>query len=196
VKNILTSIIGITTNTARTSTSVSDLQYKLLGRFYSLSRVHGLLIDATWTEASIADVINSTLKPYAEAEPDRIVVEGPDMPITANAALALNMALHELATNAIKYGALSSERGRVKVSWASAARSAPLTLTWEEVDGPIVVPPRAPGFGTRVLELAFGGIEGSKVNLDYPPKGVICEIRLGRRALGGAATNKFDSHKR
>ena len=182
VKNVLTSVIAMASIAGRGATSVADFNDKLLGRLHALSRAHGLLMANSWTEAELSEVVRSTLDPHLQSESRRFVIDGPKVPISADSALALNMALYELATNAIKYGALSNPQGEVAVRWrADPNEPGFVFLSWTEAHGPPVQPPGKPGFGTRLLERAFAAEDG-EVRLEYRDSGVFCEMRFRRSA--------------
>ncbi len=178
VKNLLASVIAMASLTGRGAGSVAEFRDKLLGRLRALSRAHGLLTASAWTDAAVEDVVRSTLEPHLQADPDRISIEGPAIAISADAALALNMALYELATNAVKYGALSTAQGRVGVAWRfDPQRPGFAILTWVESSGPPVESSSRPGFGARLLEQAFAA-EGGDAQLELAPGGVRCEMRF------------------
>ena len=118
------------------------------------------------------------LRPQRSEREDRFDIEGPEVRLSPKTALAIAMALHELATNAIKYGALSNESGRVGLSWHATGESdAPrLHMIWEEKGGPPVVPPSRKGFGSRLIERGLAAELGGSVQLIYPASGVRCII--------------------
>ena len=117
--------------------------------------------------------------------PDRFVLDGPAVMVGSRAALSLSLMLHELATNAAKYGALSNADGRVTISWDidGDGDDAPVTLRWIEAGGPAVVAPKRAGFGTRLIGRGLAGSFDGKVDLSYPPSGVVCTIAAPRRGL-------------
>lgn len=179
VKNMLVAVISMTSLTGRGATSVDEFKEKLLGRFHALARAHGLLVDNAWTDAEIGEVVRSTLDPHLTPDQQRVFVEGPKVTISPNTALALNMALHELATNAVKYGALAGRTGRVAVRWQVDRNDASfIRLTWIETGVARVEPPTSEGFGMRLLEKAFATTEGGETKLDFLPSGVACEMRF------------------
>jgi PAS domain S-box-containing protein len=143
------------------------------GRLVALASAHNLLTQESWETASLRDVIASAAAP---CDPDgrRIAMDGPDMRVPPKTAVALALAVHELCTNAVKYGALSNDAGRVTVSWS--VDGGRLTLAWTERDGPPVTPPGQRGFGSRMLERALAGELAGTVRLDFPPTGLCCTI--------------------
>jgi len=194
VKNMLTTVISMTKLTANGASSVTELRDKLLGRFQAMGRAHELLVASSWTDAQVDEVVRGTLDPRLHSNADRFVIFGPEVAIEPETALALNMALHELATNAIKYGALSADRGQVEISWAQDAQSpSVIHLSWIERGGPPVEKPIGKGFGTRLLERAFASLEGSRVLLHHARSGVHCEIVFNaKHNLPGLSVSRIE----
>ena len=120
VKNLLASVIAMVVYTERGSASPAEYRDKLSARLHALSRAHNLLSGSAWTEASVSDVVRSTLEPHLDRSSARFQISGEAVEVTSDTALALNMALHELATNAAKYGALSQSAGRIAIRWMAA----------------------------------------------------------------------------
>ena len=175
VKNMLATVVSMTNFTARDASSAAELKEKLLGRFHAMGRAHELLVASSWTDALVGEVVRGTLDPHLQSNAHRFVILGPEVAIEPDTALALNMALHELATNAVKYGALSAQHGQVEIRWAFE-RPFFLRLSWCETGGPPVDRPGSQGFGTRLLERAFASLEGGSVSLVFARAGVNCEI--------------------
>jgi two-component sensor histidine kinase len=135
-----------------------------------------------WKSAGLRDVINDALEPFdvAGGRADRIVSAGDDIRLPPQTALVLGIGFNELATNAVKYGALSNQAGSVLVEWKiePSLENSRLILHWQEKDGPPVTPPSRTGFGSRILERALAqGLEG-RVDIDYRPNGVVCTINI------------------
>jgi two-component sensor histidine kinase len=178
VKNLLATIIAMANSTERGVTSTAEYRDKLSARVQALARAHGLLMAGDWTDAAVQDVVQSTLEPHLQMDAGRFLIDGPVVRVSSDTALALNMALHELATNAIKYGALSHQRGHIEIRWElDPDRPGFVLLTWRESDGPPVSAPAARGFGTRLLERAFAATDG-EVQLRFLAEGVCCEMRF------------------
>lgn len=176
VKNVLASVIAMVVYTERSASTAAEFRDKLSARLHALSRAHSLLSESAWTEASVGDVVRSTLEPHLGQDSARFQVEGRGTRISSDTALALNMALHELATNASKYGALSNSAGQIAINWvADTARPGFIRLTWRETGGPPVSPPTGLGFGTRLLGRAFAA-GGGQVNLEFLSDGLLCEM--------------------
>jgi two-component sensor histidine kinase len=183
VKNLLASVIAMAESTERTATSTAEFRDKLSARLQALARAHGLLISGAWTDAAVGDVVRSTLEPHLQMGAGRFNIDGPIVRVSSDVALALNMALHELATNAIKYGALSDQRGHIGIRWElDANRPGFVRMYWTESGGPLMSPPTDRGFGTRLLERAFAATDG-KVQLHFLPEGLSCEMRFAGTAI-------------
>jgi two-component sensor histidine kinase len=170
VKNLLTSVLSLARQTSTRGTAV---QYReaLTARITAMARAHDLLMTESWEGALLADVVAQTLAPY-----DRIFVDGPPVSVAPDLALALNMALHELATNAVKYGALSVPEGHVAIRWQSLAGDGRrIGLTWIERDGPPVAEPSHAGFGSRLLGRGFANATRA-ISLSWNETGLHCEM--------------------
>ncbi|MEE1611243.1 sensor histidine kinase [Microvirga sp. CF3016] len=148
-------------------------------RLFALSRGHDILTRENWESAGIAEIVGQAFAPYRGLSDDgRLHVEGPDLRVAPPMALSLSMALHELCTNAVKYGALSVPGGRVRIAWAvpETATGQRLALHWEERGGPPVVAPVRQGFGTRLIQDGLARELNGEVRLTYGPDGVSCAI--------------------
>jgi len=188
-KNLLAVIIAMVRQTARSSNDVAVLQSELIQRLQSLSASHDLLVAEDWAGASLEELIRAVLQPFIGTS-DALVCEGPKVVVNATAAQNLGLALHELATNAAKYGALSTPIGQVRITWAIEPGSAEngaepasgdtsrLRLTWAERDGPPVMPPRIKGFGRVVIERVAAQALSATVDYEFPPEGVRWSIAI------------------
>jgi PAS domain S-box-containing protein len=180
VKNTLATVHSVAKQTYRASPEPDAFMRDFEGRLLALSHAHDLLTRRSWSNVPLTELLESELLPYAPAAAQRIVRRGPEVALSPEAALALRMTLHELATNAAKYGSLSSDEGQVTIAWdaAGAGREQTITLLWTESEGPAVVCPTKRGFGTRFIERSFGGeLEGS-AKIDFDPAGVRCRIQF------------------
>ncbi len=183
VKNTLAIVQSMAFQTARTAASTpAAMSDALEARLDALASAYSLLTQETWAGAELTDVVRTTLAPYG-MEGERTRVSGPDLWLMPDSALVINMALHELATNAAKYGVLSVEDGRLEVSWsldrpADAAGGATLDLLWRERGGPPVVPQPKRGFGSRLIENSVSYQLGGSVVLEFEPEGVECRFRI------------------
>lgn len=165
--------------------TVQALKEVLTGRIAALGRAHQLLSEARWEGADLRRLVEEELLAFSLGEASRVTIEGPDVALAPAAAQALAMALHELATNAAKYGSLSKPEGRVAVSWTRAA-GGPLNLRWAESGGPVVATPSRRGLGTAMLGRALAGPMGGTSRLDWRPEGLVCELQLSGEALESA----------
>jgi two-component sensor histidine kinase len=177
MKNMLAMVQSIATQTMRTATDMNTAKDVLAGRLIALGKSHDLLLGGSLGITSLATLIETALQPH-EDRPDRFVCKGPDLNVGAKAAMSLALILHELATNAAKYGALSTREGQVTIAWGITGDVADptVTLRWSEAGGPPVVPPTRTGFGTRLIGRGLAGNFGGEVALDYSTTGVVCTI--------------------
>jgi two-component sensor histidine kinase len=175
VKNTLATVQSIAAQTLRRSDDPAEAIDKFSARLVSLGRTHNVLSDQKWESALVRDLVDGALAPYAGKDGARIRATGPNLRLAPRSALTVAMALHELATNAAKYGALSNERGQIYVDWAGADSPNEFRLTWREIGGPLVAMPARSGFGTRLIE---GGTEqiGGSAALDFKPDGLVCTL--------------------
>jgi PAS domain S-box-containing protein len=149
-------------------------------RLFNLAQVHDLLTQDHWTGAELGDVLGSAIRAVFPAE-NRVILEGPGIRLHPRTAISLSMAAHELATNAIKYGALSAASGCVSVRWSTDGGR--FVLTWEESNGPTPTPPTRRGFGTRMIgDVVAKELEGN-VRFDYRAGGLVCTIEGSLAAL-------------
>lgn len=157
--------------------SVSALKDVLVGRISALGRAHQLLSAARWEGADLRRIVEEELSAFGLGQDARISVEGPDLALTPAAAQGIAMALHELSTNAMKYGALQVPDGQVSVCWSRRAADR-LLLVWAEDGGPAVTPPTRRGLGTTILQRALSGAIGGATRLEWRPSGLRCELEL------------------
>lgn len=165
--------------------SVEALKTILTGRISALAHAHQLLADARWEGADLRRLAEEELRPYRLGEVERATIVGAPVALPPQAAQSLAIALHELATNAAKHGALSMDGGRVALEWRGDGRNEPLVIRWGEHDGPPVRTPTRYGLGVRVVERALGGSLGGEVTFDWRPDGLVCELRLPGEARRG-----------
>ena len=179
VKNVLASVQSLAAQSARKTTSMDSFLKTLNGRLQAMAAAHTLLSRTRWRGAEIGDVIVAELGPLAHG---RARWSGPAMVLTARATNALALALHELATNALKFGALSTEAGRVEVKWFARVGGG-FELTWAERRGPPVEPPSRQGFGTMLLERVTGRELGGGSEVEFRPDGLRAMLRADSSAL-------------
>jgi PAS domain S-box-containing protein len=173
VKNTLAVVQGLSHQTFHAAGVSPELLRTFDGRLRALAAAHNLLMKHTWEPTPILETAESALQPFRTSDA-RISLDGPPILLTPSATVTLTLALHELATNAAKYGALSNDGGKVEVRWS--LRSDILTLVWSESGGPAVVKPLETGFGTRLLERAVARDLHATVRVDFDPAGLVCTI--------------------
>ena len=179
VKNVLASVAVVARRTSEKNGSTEDFIEALDRRIQSMANTHALLSRNNWRGVSLADLVSCELAPYAT--PGNTVVEGSHVVLTAAATQAMAMVLHELATNAAKYGALSAPLGQVSVRWRRPLNGgAPprLRLEWREEGGPAVTAPDRPGHGTSVIRNLIPYELGGTVEVDFAVGGVCCAIEF------------------
>jgi two-component sensor histidine kinase/GAF domain-containing protein len=172
VKNVLATVQSLASQSARKTTNIDAFLKTFAGRLKAMASAHELLTATRWRGAMIGHIAAAELGGLA---PGQARWEGPDIMLTPRAANALSLALHELAANAIRYGALSVASGRVMVSWTQREGGG-FALDWAEHDGPPVAPPKRPGFGATMLEQVAARELGGQVTIDYDREGVRAHI--------------------
>ncbi|MFD0460909.1 sensor histidine kinase [Microvirga aerilata] len=179
VKNTLATVQAIAGQSFRGMSGEAALKLNSFNdRLFALSRAHDVLTRENWEGAELREIIMEVLEPYHRQAGKRFEIDGPRLRLAPGMALALAMALHELATNAAKYGALSVSSGRVTIKWTTAGSSPPLfMLRWEEEGGPTVELPTRRGFGTRLIERMLANDLSGEVRLSYEPAGVTCVVK-------------------
>ena len=173
VKNTLAIVQGLAQQSFKGHQVPPHVQRAFDGRLAALSAAHNILTERNWEDASLGQIVENTIAPH-RVRPERIVGEGPDITIPPKTAVSLALALHELATNASKYGALSAATGRVEIRWR--AEGGRLRLVWRESGGPLVEMPATRGFGTRMIERGLAADLGGAVKIDFRPEGVVCTV--------------------
>lgn len=175
VKNILASVSSIFSMTRRGADSLERFADDFSGRLMALANIHSAAFQADGESVELAHVADLTLKPY-RSDGNRITIEGPAVNLRREAATTLALCLHELATNALKYGALSHPNGRVRLEWAVLSDETVLTMDWIESGGPEVREPSRTGYGTSYLRSALRTVFGSPPIILYPPEGLRFEV--------------------
>lgn len=182
VKNTLATVQSIVQQALRKPADLDVIRESIESRLLALSRSHDLLSRENWEGARLLDLVKEALEPFgaANGRAERILISGENIRISPKATLALGIALHELATNAVKYGALSNEKGSLAITWTTetAREGGRLVLRWQEEDGPPVTPSSRKGFGTRVIEQGLAHELEGEVNLDYRAGGVVCTMNF------------------
>jgi len=174
VKNVLATVQAIARQTFRSGHGDDTARIAFEARLLALSKAHDLLTRENWDSAELSEVATEALAPYRR---ERFEIDGPRVRLTPKVALALSLALHELATNAAKYGALSMPTGRIAITWTVSSDDPPyLNFRWQERGGPIVLPPTRMGFGSRLIERSLALELAGEVKITYDPAGVVCEV--------------------
>lgn len=175
VKNTLAIVQAIAAQTLRSANVDPSVQETFESRLVALSNAHNILTRESWEAAEIHDIMARTLEPHAG--PERLSVHGPSIRLAPKAALAIAMGMHELVTNAVKYGALSNGTGQVAVTWSvDEPKPGMFHLQWKERGGPAVEPPSRKGFGSRLIERNLVHDLNGKATIDYQPEGIVCTI--------------------
>jgi two-component sensor histidine kinase len=184
VKNTLAVLGAVATQTFRDASSKADLA-KYQGRLAAFGRAHDLLTAANWAAAPLQDVIATALSPYRTGE-GRFMVSGPPLVVKSRQALALSLAIHELATNALKYGALSVPGGRVSITWSSEDHGGhpQFVFAWQESGGPPVSEPAGGGFGSRLISRVLQDDFRGSVKVSYGSTGLVCRLTTPVENLG------------
>jgi two-component sensor histidine kinase/CheY-like chemotaxis protein len=172
IKNTLATVSAIASQSFRAATSIEHGQQAMEGRLVALGRAHDLLMQISWSNASLTHTLSRATEPYDSLGARRFHFNGPDVRITSGAVIALAMTLNELCTNTTKFGALSSAAGRVEISWTIDDEKQRLGLTWIERGGPPVQGPTRRSFGTRMME-SLGQQLNGQVQLTYDPSGFV-----------------------
>jgi two-component sensor histidine kinase/PAS domain-containing protein len=182
VKNTLATVQSIVNQTLRGASDIDSARRDANARIVSLAGAHDLLTDRSWSGADVAALVARAVAPFAA---DQINIDGPSLDVSPSQALALSLALHELATNAAKYGALSLAEGRVELRWK--VQDNQLKLTWQESGGPRVLPPSRRGFGSRLIENALSRDLNGGSRLEFAPEGLRCWMTAALGANSAAA---------
>jgi len=185
VKNTLSTVQSIVRQSLRAGSNPEAIRESIDSRLFALARSHDLLSQEKWESAGMLDVVNTSVQPFVAGDrPDRFVVTDQNIRVPPDAVLALGNALNELARNALKFGALSHEEGRILVDWKviTTPDCDRLNLRWREVGAPPITPPSRKGFGSKMILDALRFQLQATVTLDYPPEGAVCKIDIPLRA--------------
>ncbi len=176
VKNTLAIVQSLAQQTFRDGAATPEARAAFEGRLVALASAHNLLTREHWDSAELADVVRQSFHVHGLGV-DRFEIDGPALRLAPRTAVSIALAMHELTTNAAKYGALANDTGRISVTWRlEGGDGRRLVLSWRESGGPPVSPPATRGFGSRMIERALSSELGGEVRLDFRPDGVVCEI--------------------
>jgi PAS domain S-box-containing protein len=181
IKNTLSIAQVLARQTLRNAGVDGSVQESLVGRFVAMASAQEAIAAESWNGSDLRFLISSALKPFESHDPARIQVDGEPIGITARSTMSLSLAIHELATNAAKYGALSTDNGRLEISWTvdrPEAEDRSLTITWQETGGPPVSEPTKSGFGSVLLDRVLTSEFGAEVDREFACKGLIVTLRL------------------
>jgi PAS domain S-box-containing protein len=177
VKNTLATVQSIAAQTLRNMQDPEHAKEAFENRLIALSRTHDVLTRENWEGASLSEIVSQAIEPYGSSGgANRLHMTGPAVRLSPRMALAIAMALQELATNAVKYGALSNATGEITIAWAvdDDAPASRLRLRWEETGGPPVLAPTRRGFGTRLIERSLAQDIDGTVRIEFAPTGLVC----------------------
>ena len=180
VKNTLATVQSMAAQTMRAEVDQKAAYETFVGRLVGLSQVHDVLTRERWQGAALRDVVERALSPFigavlADGGAEQVRIEGPEVWLQPGAALSMALVFHELATNAVKYGALSVEAGRVDLTWTLDGER--LSLDWTESGGPPVTPPTRKGFGSRLIQRGLKGELKGEAVLRFEPTGLVCAMQ-------------------
>jgi PAS domain S-box-containing protein len=181
VKNTLVTVQSIAEQTLRAGRVEVSVRENLTERLQALAQAHDLLVTESWAGADLEAVVEKALAPHRHDELKVFSIDGPPLRLSPHQAVSISLVLHELATNALKHGALSVPGGKVSVSWNLALDADGrryMSLLWSESGGPPVVPPASSGFGTRMISRTFSPQNGGRAHIDYAPDGLRCSLDL------------------
>ena len=176
VKNTLAILQSIATQTFRSASKLEREKFE--GRLGALAEAHNLLSREKWQGSDLQDLVGRVLQPYVINSPERVRMSGPKIPLSPRLSVVLSMIIHEIATNAAKYGALSNDTGTVALDWEAVTENGKpkLRLVWAESGGPVVAAPVQRGFGSRLIERSARDQLGGEATVDFLPRGVVCTV--------------------
>jgi two-component sensor histidine kinase len=174
-KNLFAVVQSVVSRSFAGKLTVKDAETAVKNRLRSLAETHALLVEKDWSGADLAAVVRTEMSPY----PDRVTVDGPTLMLSSQAAQNFALAVHELATNAAKYGALSNQTGWVHISWSVLQTNGDkqFSFRWQEQNGPAVEPPTIKGFGAVVLEQVMAEYFDVPPKIEFAPSGVCYELK-------------------
>ncbi|MBB3564539.1 PAS domain S-box-containing protein [Rhizobium sp. BK512] len=176
VKNTLALVVSISNRTASTEDTIEGFRKAFSGRIHALAATHNVLADRSWSSILLTEILAAELAPYVSDLGAKLKISGEDVEILPRAAIAFGLVIHELATNAVKYGALSNDHGRIEIAVKREAAS--IEVCWTEIGGPPVTPPTRKGFGDTVINRSLQYSPNGGAKLEFHPEGLRCAIRV------------------
>jgi two-component sensor histidine kinase len=178
VKNMLATVQSVARQSLRNAATGPEGIAAFEGRLLGMAAAYDILTRQSWTHADLRDLVSEVLAPYRGPDGSRIAISGPPVCLSPPQALPVAMALHEMYTNATKYGALSNDNGRVEIHWSFDGTDGQqqLRVHWKESGGPPVQPPVRLGFGMQLIERSLTQALKATVRFEFPPSGFVCEI--------------------
>ncbi|UFW73036.1 sensor histidine kinase [Bradyrhizobium sp. WU425] len=183
VKNMLAIASAIAAQSLRDASSIDAAAKTIAERMSALGVSHDLLIQESWTGAGCRTLIENAIKAFQTKGFEQFTIEGNNVAVSSGPAVALSMIIHELSTNALKYGALSVAEGRVAITWSIDAENQRFHLEWRERGGPRVVEPTKKNFGSRFIQTALPGQLKGEARLLFESTGVVCDINIPLSSL-------------
>lgn len=180
VKNTLAMVASISARTASRADTVEAFQRVFSGRIQALAATHNLLLMNSWSSLELQDIVKCELAPYVEDAADNVTIESLNIAVAPRAAIALGLIVHELTTNAVKYGALSQQGGHVTVRAVDSnnEKGGPVVIEWRESGGPLVAPVERKGFGHTVIARSLQYGSGGGAEFDFDPAGLVCRVSV------------------
>jgi two-component sensor histidine kinase len=183
VKNMLAIASAIASQSLRDATSIEAAAKTIAERLSALGVSHDLLIQESWTGAGCRTLIENAIRAFQTRGFEQFSITGNNVPVSSGPAVALSMVIHELSTNALKYGALSVPEGSVRIRWSVDLEHQRFHLEWRESGGPVVVPPTKRSFGSRFIEQALPGQLQGEARLLFEPSGLVCDVNIPLSSL-------------
>jgi PAS domain S-box-containing protein len=195
VKNTLATVQSIVAQSLKNASSPEQARDLVEARLHSLSRAHDVLTQESWEGADLREIVAQALKPFRAHPGERFLIDVPEVRVPPALALTLSLVLHELSTNAVKYGALSSSTGIVRINCTKEqeAELVRIKLSWREEGGPPLAGPKRRGFGSRLIERSFGEGSGGSAQLSFLPTGCLCVLEVQFRQQQKGAAWKDDA---
>jgi len=176
VKNNIAAIMSLADQTLASTQDPTAFREAFIGRLRAMARTHESLSTTKWGGAQLHTIVALTLEPYQEPDIERVTIDGSDLRLDAKASNAVCLAIHELATNSVKYGSLSVPEGSIQLSWSEDEHGA--QITWVEQNGPPVRPPERPGFGTLLIQGMISHDIDGRITIDYREAGLVCRMQI------------------